>query len=536
MRIEESRTYDEDMFNMEKDEEVPSVEGTSEIVQFFTGRKILVTGGSGFLGKLLVEKLLRSCTGLDTLYMFMRGKKGKTSEQRFEEHFSDAIYARLKKEQPNFKEKIVLIEADTSEDNLGLSPENRERLKDTDIIMHAAATVRFDEKMRTAANINIRGTKLLLLFAKEMPNLKVFVHVSTAFSYCILKCIEEKCYEPPMSGDKILTLTEILNDDQLAKITPELLGKWPNTYAYTKAIGEDTVRQYSKGIPTCIVRPSIMISTCKEPIVGWINNLYGPTGVAVGAALGVLRTLHCKESVIADIIPADYIINNIIVAAWHTAQERINKVSDVNENQGSPANEIAVYNSISSNESPITWGQFTDYNWRYGKDYPSEKCQWYYMLLLNSNKTLHTICVYLLHLLPAAIVDMLAYILGKKPILWDAYKKIHKFSEVISYFATQEWKFKNDKNVALWNKLSPVDKDIFYFYLDNFDWHVFFPYYIRGLRLYLLQDSMDTLDRGRAKYRKLRIAHYSVQALVSLLLLWGIYTLLCPLYEWLFSS
>lgn len=67
-----------------------------------------------------------------------------------------------------------MIEADFSNLDLGLSQENRKRLLDTNIIFHVAATVRFNEPIRIAVNINIRGTKQLLLFAKEIPDLKVF--------------------------------------------------------------------------------------------------------------------------------------------------------------------------------------------------------------------------------------------------------------------------------------------------------------------------------------------------------------------------
>lgn len=81
----------------------------------------------------------------------------------------------MKKEQPNFSTKIVLIEADLSKLDLGLSQENRKQLLDTNVIFHAAATVRFNESIRIAVNINVRGTKQILLFAKEMPNLKVCV-------------------------------------------------------------------------------------------------------------------------------------------------------------------------------------------------------------------------------------------------------------------------------------------------------------------------------------------------------------------------
>lgn len=67
---------------------------------------------------------------------------------------------------------------------------------------------------------------------------------------------------------------------------------------------------------SCIVRPSIVMGTSKEPIAGWTNNVYGPTGVFVGSAVGLMHTLHCDENLIADLIPADYVVNSVIVAAW----------------------------------------------------------------------------------------------------------------------------------------------------------------------------------------------------------------------------
>lgn len=69
----------------------------------------------------------------------------------------------------------------------------------------------------------------------------------------------------------------------------------------------------------CIVRPSIVLSTEKEPIVGWTNNLYGATGAVVASYVGLLHTIHCKEKNVAELIPADYVVSNIIAAAWDVA-------------------------------------------------------------------------------------------------------------------------------------------------------------------------------------------------------------------------
>lgn len=65
-----------------------------------------------------------------------------------------------------------------------------------------------------------------------------------------------------------------------------------------------------------------MIATSKEPIAGWINNFYGPTGVVAGAGIGLLRSLHCDGNMLADLVPVDMVINCMIAAAWNVARSR----------------------------------------------------------------------------------------------------------------------------------------------------------------------------------------------------------------------
>jgi fatty acyl-CoA reductase len=57
---------------------------------------------------------------------------------------------------------------------LGLSITDRNKLiNEVTVIFHGAATVRFDEHIRVAMNINVLGTRELLKLAKEVTNLKV---------------------------------------------------------------------------------------------------------------------------------------------------------------------------------------------------------------------------------------------------------------------------------------------------------------------------------------------------------------------------
>jgi alcohol-forming fatty acyl-CoA reductase len=60
-------------------------EKNSEITEFYRNKSIFLTGVTGQLGKCVVEKLLRACTQLDKIYLLVRPKKGKNSEERLAE-------------------------------------------------------------------------------------------------------------------------------------------------------------------------------------------------------------------------------------------------------------------------------------------------------------------------------------------------------------------------------------------------------------------------------------------------------------------
>lgn len=59
--------------------------------RFYTGAKLFITGATGFMGKMLLEKLLRTCTGIDTIYILIRPKKDKDIYSRVDELFDDLV-------------------------------------------------------------------------------------------------------------------------------------------------------------------------------------------------------------------------------------------------------------------------------------------------------------------------------------------------------------------------------------------------------------------------------------------------------------
>nr|CAH7729585.1 unnamed protein product [Callosobruchus chinensis] len=60
------------------------MEGISEIQNFYHSKNVFITGGTGFLGKVLIEKLLRS-TDVSNIYLLIRPKKEKDVYRRLEE-------------------------------------------------------------------------------------------------------------------------------------------------------------------------------------------------------------------------------------------------------------------------------------------------------------------------------------------------------------------------------------------------------------------------------------------------------------------
>lgn len=180
-----------------------------------------------------------------------------------------------------------------------------------------------------------------------------------------------------------------------------LLQDWPNTYTYTKCLAEDLVRTQSKGLPIAVFRPAIVIPTYKEPLNGWIDNMYGPTGIIIGVAAGLLRVLYIEKDNNAEIVPVDLCVNSLLASAY-----------DIGNNS---YEEPPVYNYVTSPKNPITWTQYTDLGKMHGEQVPLIKTAWYYSFTMSNSKALVTFLTFLYHFVPAAIIDLGLFVCGKKP-------------------------------------------------------------------------------------------------------------------------
>lgn len=81
--------------------------------------------------------------------------------------------------------------------------------------------------------------------------------MSTAFSNVQVKLIKEAIYEPLF--DYKAVIEACLNDDDtfLNEAEQKILKILPNTYVYSKNVGEKLVNEVSAHLPVVIVRPSV---------------------------------------------------------------------------------------------------------------------------------------------------------------------------------------------------------------------------------------------------------------------------------------
>ncbi|XP_063372248.1 putative fatty acyl-CoA reductase CG5065, partial [Cydia amplana] len=330
--------------------------GDSAVQEFYKDAVIFVTGGSGFLGKQLIEKLFRSCD-IKRVYLLLREKKGQTSQERIAKIFQDPVFEILHKRKPDFASRVTPVNGDITQLRMAISDQDWYTMAhEVTVIFHAAATITFDEPLRVATRTNVRGTMQALLLGQDCKKLKSFVHVSTAYAHAThsrIGCsVREDFYDSPGDPRTMVDLVEQLSEEKLAAIKPRLIEDWPNTYAYTKALAEEAVRTMSGDLPICIVRPAIVIASNLEPSPGWVDmsSVYGPSGLLLGSGLGVMHTFMAEDSAKIDLIPVDYVNNATIVAGWATAERRKSGQKD-----------IKIY-TVSPARNPITWRKYLSKN------------------------------------------------------------------------------------------------------------------------------------------------------------------------------
>ncbi|KAL4295661.1 hypothetical protein GQ457_12G027500 [Hibiscus cannabinus] len=315
------------------------------IVKFLQGKTILVTGATGFLSKVFVEKILRLQPKVNKLYLLLRAQDEESALQRLNDEIISTELFKVVREKWGsefnhfLSSKVVVVAGDISSKNLRIKDSTlRQKMqKEIEIVVNMAATTNFFERYDVALDINTFGALNVLNFGKKCDKVKLFLHVSTAYVCGEQKGIilEKRFY---MGEKKETTNLDIIDErriaekklDQLRHQSPSnealtmkmkefglkraKLNGWPNTYVFTKAMGEMLLGKFKGEFPLVIIRPSMISSTYKQPFPGWIEGLRTIDSVIMSYGKGRLTCFPGNLNSALDVIPVDMVVNAMTVA------------------------------------------------------------------------------------------------------------------------------------------------------------------------------------------------------------------------------
>ncbi|KAI3874032.1 hypothetical protein MKX03_035401 [Papaver bracteatum] len=361
------------------------MEFNGSIMEFLENKSILVTGSTGFLGKVFVEKLLRVQPNLKHLFLLLRAPDPESAKERLRTEITSKELFRVLKTTYGAKfntfisEKVTAIAGDIALKNFGLGEDSNllnNMFKDVEVVASFAATTKFIERYDVALEVNTLGAKNVLDFAKKCAKLEMLAHVSTAY-VCGEKSgvISEK---PLMMGETLNQTSEVLDIEaelkhmraRLEELKSLQVSKseeteamenfglerarafgWPNTYVFTKAMGEMLIGKYGGKFPVVIIRPTIITSTCIEPFPGWIESARTIDTFLIAGAKGKLPCFLGNAESMLDVVPGDMVANAVIVAI----------VVNANHQSSDPF----IYQVCSSQTSPLSAIKLRDYSHTY---------------------------------------------------------------------------------------------------------------------------------------------------------------------------
>lgn len=478
-----------------------------QVSEFYKDREVLITGGTGFVGKVLLEKLLRSCSGLKRVYVLTRSQKEQGAQSRLEEMFHSRVFDRLKQGKPEVFEKVTAVAGDLVQPNLGISESDRNTILDNvSVVFHSGAAIKFNEPFRKAYEVNVLGTKRVMDLCMQMSSIQALVHVSTAYCNCDKPDVHEVIYPPDEELQTFIDDCQKLAPEDLNDTTKGVFGH-PNTYTLSKSMAESLLIEERGHLPVVIVRPSTITASLREPLPGWVDNFNGVTGITVTLGLGLFPSLLATRKYRADIVPVDIVANTLICAAWHTATTRPTYVK--------------VYHCTSGTLKQQTWGELVDAMQKATLKYPLPNAFYYPKISVTKNQLWYEINLYCKRLVPARAADMALRLMKRERRFVQHYKKVRKSMGAAQYFVSHGWLFRTNNTVKLVHDLSPKDKQTFNMDMRSVDWYPYWDQCLLGIRKYLFQAGDSELPKAQKQLTRLYARRLSLKVFLL--------ALACPL-------
>ncbi|XP_044478672.1 fatty acyl-CoA reductase 2, chloroplastic-like [Mangifera indica] len=468
------------------------------ILEFLPAKNYFVTGATGFLGKAIIEKLLRAAPSVCKIYLLIKAENEEAALERIKTEIIDSNLFDLvrdmhgKSYQDFMLSKVVPIPGNTGESNLGMDPDLiMEIAQEVDVVINSAADTTFDERFDVAVNINTRGPSRVLDFAKKCQKLCCFIHISTAYVNIenVVETLNPKSsplLHPPVDVDAEVKLALDSNlafhgDEEIVRKMKEMgLERarsygWKNVYEFSKAMGEIIIDKNREEIPVAIVRPSIIESTFEEPFPGWIQGfrMLDPLILAVGK--GNLPAFINADAVL-DIVPVDMVVNAIVsTMAKHgiTGKPRLN-----------------IYHITSSRVNPVTLQFLFDMFYEHFESSPiramnGKEVKIKRVKFVSSSKEIFSLISKENITKDMNVSPGLERKLREKKI-----EQIRDLMKVYEPYLSSQW-FESSDTYKLWEAMSSEEQLSFGFDVKRLDWKDYFSkVHIPGVRKYVFESKL----------------------------------------------
>lgn len=303
-----------------------------DISSTLNGRHILLTGGNGFLGKVLLALLLDRYPEVGQIHLLIRARKDVSADERFENEILNAPPLQPLLEERGldfFHEKLTVWSGDAAEPDAGV--DHPDWPVELDLIIHCAGLVEFFPPVDQSLRANVDSVEQMAALARRTG--AKLLHISTCFVAGGADGLIEETepivgFYPNREGacddsfdaaaeletlraeiDRIKSSSAEDRDkaEQLTELGRRRATRWGwvNTYTYSKSLGEQVLAQ-SEGFEWSIVRPAIVESSWRFPFAGWIEG--GRTAAPlVLMALSGLTEWPARPDIPLEIVPVDHI-------------------------------------------------------------------------------------------------------------------------------------------------------------------------------------------------------------------------------------
>ena len=342
------------------------------IAEALAGKRIAITGSTGFLGTALVERLLRSVPDAHLILLVRPPRRGDVQRRVDREILKNDAFDRLREQlgadfDQYCADRVTVVSGDVGTDGLGLSDADLAIFCSADTVIHSAATVSFDNPLDTSVEINLLGPNRILRVLQAANVTPHFIAVSTCYVAGNRRgrAAEEFLVETPFHiqvdwRGEVDAARRARADYDAASRTPEMLkqfGKeareelgaagipllsakteqrraawvqskmvdagrsratslgWPDVYTYYKALGEQALLELHDQVPLTVLRPSIIESAWSEPSPGWIRGFRMAETLIVSFGKGELNQFPGYPEGVVDVIPVDMVAAALCAAA-----------------------------------------------------------------------------------------------------------------------------------------------------------------------------------------------------------------------------